>query len=36
VAAALQLTRESNYDALEPADAHGFRGEQNPHRPRRL
>ena len=36
VAAALELAGKADHDAFQPAHAHGLRGEQNPHRPRRL
>ena len=36
VATVLQLAGKADHDAFQPAHAHRFRGEQNPHRPRRL
>ena len=36
VAAAVQLAGEADHDAFQPAHSHRLRGEQNPHRPRRL
>ena len=36
VTATVQLASKGHHDALQPADTHRFRGEQNPHRPRRL
>ncbi len=36
MATALQRAGEADDNTFQPAYAHGLRGEQNPHRPRRL
>jgi hypothetical protein len=36
VAATVELAGQADHDAFQPAHTHGLRGEQNPHRPRRL